>query len=214
MPLEKNMVVSKILDYLTSDLKKSVVNDVRPCLNLGHDEGGYFAVPRLILSYVDYLGALYNGYNGKRNERTGKRIFTSGKYAKILLNDIFGRIDPNYVKHNALLWEIYRNGTIHLYSPKILKNVNSSRTIGWIAHKEGRVCQLGSPYNFLSTHLVPHDLGNNRWSQPISIKCLYQDLVSGIDKYALLISSDSKLQSRFVQTADALVDPEDTTLTW
>jgi hypothetical protein len=129
MPLEKNMVVSKILDYLTSDLKKSVINDVRSCLNLGHDEGGYFAVPRLVLSYVDYLGALYNGYNGKRNERTGKRIFTSGKYAEIFLNDIFGRIDPNYIEYNALLWEIYRNGTIHLYSPKILKNVNSSRTI-------------------------------------------------------------------------------------
>jgi len=77
----------------------------------------------------------------------------------MFLNDIFGQIDPNYIKYGALLWEIYRNGTIHLYSPKILKNLNSSRTIGWIAHKEDRVCQLGSPYNFLTTHLVPHDLG-------------------------------------------------------
>jgi hypothetical protein len=208
MQLEKNMTVSKILDYLTSDLKKSVINDLQPCLNLGHDEGGYFAVPRLVLSYVDYLGALYNGYNSRRDVRTGKRIFTGGKYAKMFLNDIFGQIDPNYIKYSALLWEIYRNGTIHLYSPKILKNVNSSRTIGWIAHKGDRVCVT------LTTHLVPHDLGNNRWSQPISIKCLYQDLLSGIDRYALLISTDSRVQSRFMKTADALVDPEDTTLTW
>jgi hypothetical protein len=212
MPLEKNMDVNKILDYLTKDLQKSVINDVQPCLNLGRDEGGYFGVPRLVLSYVDYLGALYKGYNGKREPKTGRRIFTSGKYAKMFLNDIFGQIDPNYVTHGALLWEIYRNGTIHLYSPKILKDVKSNRTIGWMAHKQDRVCQLSSSYNFLATHLVPHDHGNNRWSQPVSIKCLYQDLV--IDKYASSIFKDSISQSKFRQTADALLDPEDTKLTW
>ena len=153
MPLEKNMDINKILHYLTRDLQRSVINDVQPCLNLGRDEGG-FGVPRLVLSYVDYLGALYNGYSGNREPRTGTRIFTSGKYAKMFLSDIFGQIDPNYI--GALLWEIYGNGTIHLYSPNILKDVRSNRTIGWIAHK---VCQLSSPYNFLATHLVH---GNNR----------------------------------------------------
>jgi hypothetical protein len=166
------------------------------------------------LSYVDYLGALYVGYNGKRDANTGRRIFTSGKCAKIFLNHIFGHIDPNYIKYGALLWEIYRNGTIHLYSPKILKNVNSSRTIGWIARKENRVCQLVSPYNFLAIHLVPHNRGNNSWVLPISIKCLYEDLISAIDRYVSLISKDSMLQSKFRRTADALLDPEDTRLTW
>lgn len=35
------------------------------CLNLDCDEGGYFAAPRLVLSYVDYLGALHHGYDGR-----------------------------------------------------------------------------------------------------------------------------------------------------
>jgi hypothetical protein len=34
-------------------------------LNLDCDEGGYFAAPRLVLSYVDYLGALHHGYDGR-----------------------------------------------------------------------------------------------------------------------------------------------------
>ena len=70
MPLQKNMDAIKIVDYLNNDLKESVINDVKPCLNLGRDEGGYFAVPRLVLSYVDYLGALYNGYTGLRDKIT------------------------------------------------------------------------------------------------------------------------------------------------
>jgi len=142
------MDINKILDYLTGDLQRSVINDVQPCLNLGRDEGGYFGVPRLVLSYVDYLGALYNGYNGKRERKTGRRLFTNSEYAKIFLNDIFGQVDPNYITYGAMLWEIHRNGTIYLYSPKILKDVRSNRTIGWIAHKHCRVCQLSSPYNF------------------------------------------------------------------
>jgi len=148
MPLEKNMDVTKIVIYLADDLKKSAINDVKPCLNLNHEEGGYFGIPRLVLSYVDYLGALYNGYDGKIDKKTGRRIFAAVKYAKSFLNNIFGQIDPNYIKYGALLWEIYRNGTIHLYSPKILKDKNSNRAISWIAHKLDRTTQLGPPFKF------------------------------------------------------------------
>jgi hypothetical protein len=96
------------------------MDDISPCLNLGHDEGGYFAVPRLVLSCVDYLGAFYNGYRG-RKDRSGRRIFTDGKYSKAVLNDLFGQVDANYRTYSDLLWEIYRNSTIHLHSPKLLK---------------------------------------------------------------------------------------------
>src|SRR5918995_5366385 len=103
MPLRKNMDVTKVVDYLNNDLKVSIVNDVKPCLNLNRDEGGYFAIPRLVLSYVDYLGALYNGYTGLRDKRTNRRIFATNKYAKIFLDKIIGRIDPNYSKYGGLL---------------------------------------------------------------------------------------------------------------
>jgi hypothetical protein len=87
MPLKKNMDLTAIVNYLNDDLKKSVENDVYPCLNLGHDEGGYFGVPRLVLSYVDYLAALYNGYEGK--VKNGRRIFATGEYAKTFFTRCF-----------------------------------------------------------------------------------------------------------------------------
>jgi hypothetical protein len=129
---------------------------------------------------------------------------------KRFLQDVFVSIDPNYNKYGALLWEIYRNGPVHQYSPKILKDRKSHRTIGWISHKGERTYRLGDPYNFQAEHLVPHDHGNGRWSQPISILCLYEDLLSAIDKYILLIQdSRNGLESRFRKTADALTDPDE-----
>jgi len=56
------MTQNEITSYLLNDLKVSVNNDVYPTIHPNNPEGGYFAVPRLVLSYVDYLGALYHGY--------------------------------------------------------------------------------------------------------------------------------------------------------
>src|SRR5829696_5369817 len=214
MPLKKNMDAAKVVDYLNNDLKISVMNDVGPCLNLGRDEGGYFAVPRLVLSYVDYLGALYNGYNDKSNKKTNKRIFSTSKYAKTFLKAIFALIDCNYSRYGELVWEIYRNGTIHLYAPFIFENKKFNKTIGWLTYKGARIDQLDPPNGFQVTHLVPCDHGNNKWFQPISITCLYEDLISAINKYAYLILKDSNLLLKFQQAADALLEPEETTFTW
>jgi hypothetical protein len=215
MALERNMDLIKIVEHLEGDIKTSIVNDIQPCLNLGRNEGGYFGVPRLVLSYVDYLGAFYHGYNGRIDRNTNRRIFTERGYSKAFLNDVFGQIDPNYRKHGKLLWEIYRNGTIHLYSPKIIKDKISNRTIGWILHKLDRSVQLDPPYSFHAEHLVPHYHGDNKWSQPISMKCLYNDLIDAIDRYVSLIQTETSLESNFKQTAEALLEPEETSnLQW
>ena len=210
------MTKKEIVDYLKNDLKTSVLNDVFPCLQLNNQNGGYFAVPRLVLSYVDYLGALYHGYLGRTNNN-GRRIFADGRYAKAFLNDVFSIIDPNYKKHGDLLWEIYRNGTIHLYEP--LKLENKGKTIDWLVHKRSRICtvpiKINQSFVYLnSVHLVPLQCFGSLWKQPISIDCLYKDLLCAIDEYANLISTNSVLELKFRQVANALQTPEQTKLTW
>jgi len=217
MPLKNNMTLAEILMYLTGDLKVSIINDIGPCLSLGYDEGGYFAAPRLVLSYVDYLGALYHGYEGKSDSKN-RRIFADPKYAKNFLSNVFGRKDDGYKKYGDLLWEIYRNGTIHLYSPKSLKDIASKRTVGWLIHKLERKAQLRDTFNegmyFTATHLKPYDHGNGTWTQPISIKCMYEDLIYAIDRFAQIISTDHNLESKFRSTSDALSIPETTLIEW
>lgn len=203
------MTAADMKDYLLKDLLVSVINDVGPCLNAGQQEGGYFGVPRLVLSYVDYLGTLYHGYDGSRN-RWGRREISKSQYGKSFLTDIFGMVDPNYAKHGGLLWEIYRNGTVHLYQP--LKFENAGKTIGWFVYKGGRSISVNRS---ILTHLVPHNVRANEWVQPISINCLYDDLQTAIQQYASKISSGNALEVNFRKTADALQIPEQTTtLIW
>lgn len=182
MPLKMDMTTSEIDDYLRNDLKTSTVDDIEPCL---YGKGGYFGVPRLVLSYVDYLGALFHGY--KHQEKNKRKIFAKHSYAKRFLKYVFGLIDANYCSYGDLLWEIYRNGTIHLYEPLTLQN--SDQKITWVTYKGHREKEfLSSPYSVEVTHLVPQYFRNRIWIQPISISCLYEDLKSAIDLFSLMIS--------------------------
>lgn len=218
MPRKINMTINDIVAYLQSDLKQSVLDDVQPCLQVGKPRGGYFAVPRLVLSYVDYLGALYHGYAGERYH-SGRRVFAKSTYAKAFLRDIFGRVDSHYAKHGDLLWEIYRNGTIHLYEPMALSNQVAK--IEWQVYKHpDRTVILpiamggGAVKNMPLTHLVPVPVLPNKWIQPISTVCLYEDLLAAIDVYTNSIQTDSTTERRFRETINELLQPERTDLSW
>ncbi|MBI4258107.1 MAG: hypothetical protein HY619_04055 [Thaumarchaeota archaeon] len=213
MPLSQNMTMSQMRDYLISDLRRSVENDVLPCLRPAEQEGGYFAIPRLVLGYVDYLGALYHGYARRPHPRTNRRILASGNYAVTFLNDVFGAIDPNYRTRGKLLWEIYRNGTIHLYQPLTLEN--AGRTIEWLTYKGPRRGTLTLGTQTINVeHLVPSQVSVTMWVQPISTICLYEDLLEAIDHYATLIQGNSILENKFRQVANALLIPEPTNVVW
>jgi hypothetical protein len=114
--------------------------------------------------------------------------------------------------YGEVLWEIYRNGTIHLYEPLKLKN--STEEITWLAHKGSRTETLPNPYNIQVRHLVPYEHGNHWWQQPISITCLYDDLLHAINIYSSMISIDHTLETNFVQVADELQIPENTIVKW
>ena len=52
-----------------SDIVKSIENDIKPTLLLHQKEGGYFIVPREVCCYIDFLGALYCGWDGKERKK-------------------------------------------------------------------------------------------------------------------------------------------------
>jgi len=211
MPLRANMTAAQMQDYLIDDLRRSLVNDVKPIVKARSLEGGYFAVPRLVLSYVDYLGALYYGYHGLTSH--GRRIFALQSYAKRFLKDVFGLIDVNYQNHGELVWEIYRNGTIHLYEPMRLEN--GGNVIGWMVYKGARRKLLPISRNpQWVVHLIPIRLGGGVWAQPLSITCLYADLVRAVERYSDLIINNATLQDNFRTAANALRIPEHTRLAW
>ena len=56
------------IDRIINDLAKSVTTDVVPIIQPNNPEGGYYGVPRMVLCYIDILGLLFSGWNGKKKK--------------------------------------------------------------------------------------------------------------------------------------------------
>jgi len=225
MPRTVNMNSVQAANYILSDLKGSVIDDVWPCLNLGRKEGGVFGVPRLVLAYVDYLGVLYHGSDGSSVDGAGRRIFTKSEYAKTFLVEIFGAAHKDYKKYGRLLYDMYRHGTVHLYEPLTFRNSGTGQTIEWSVSKQEiettppkRFLGISQPWNLGVFHLIPTkkpaQTDPNVWVLPVSINCLYFDLLAALDIYATRLVKEPDLADRFQKTINALLIPEKTSLLW
>lgn len=212
MPLAKDMDISKICEYLECDLKKSIINDVKPIIQPNQQDGGYFVIPRLVLCYVDYLGALYEGYHGEPS-RKGRKVIAQSNYAKNFIKEVLGKVDPLYEKYGDFLYEMYRNGTVHLYQPKTVINSQTKETLSWVTYKGPRntdTQKYGVVY-----HMQPKKMDNTtQWILPISINCLFDDLVASIDHFKEMLMDDSDLVEKWKSTANVLIEDEETNLRW
>lgn len=218
MSLKLDMTKQDIINYLTIDLKITIQNDILPQIKYKSHQPvtPSFVIPRLVLGYVDYLGALYHGYTGRTNNR-GRRIFADPCYAKLFLKEVFGSFDPDYQRFGDLLWEMFRNGPIHLCEP--LRLINGEKIINWLYYEGPKNTELSnvdsSSKSLQVTHLVPKNYPMGKWwLLPVSITCLYGDLLKAVDKYANRIGSDGELENKFRQVADALHTPESTKIKW
>lgn len=192
------------------DLKRSALNDIFPIIKEKNPEGGYFGVPRSVLSYADFLGALYGGYKGEPNAKR-RRIATPEK-AKQFIRDIFGDIDESYRDYGDILYEMFRHGTVHLYRPNTLIN-NKGKLLEWMAYKGDRKCfQKYESRVIFVHHMQPMSFHGVRHLFPISINLLYSDLVQAIDIYFDKIKADDKLVEKYSEVVDALLLPEKTDL--
>lgn len=207
MPLSNNMSFADIMIYLQTDLDTSIQNDVYPVLQADKREGGYFAVPRLVLCYIDFLGALYCGFSGTNVNK----IATTAK-AKKFIRDVMSRVDPAYGTHGDLLVEVYRHGTVHLYSPISLKRTSDNKVLQWELYKGTRREMLiaGTYSSKWVSHMKLYSHDTTTDVLPISITCLYEDLRQSIDEYCELLQQEhtsgaTTLKDNFVSAANQIV---------
>ena len=158
---------NEVSEYLIN-LRGTVVNDIQPLLNT--KGAAPFAISREVLCYIDHLSHLYTG-----KIEVGKRF-------SIFLNDIASKVDSNYSSRSEEIYKMYRNGTVHEFEPKTLKNSNGD-LLYWLCYCgervdnseiEGKKCQV--------THLVPYG-GAGRYWLPISTKCFIGDLIEFINLF-------------------------------
>jgi len=214
MALEKNMDEAKIEAFFSNEVKEQVLYEISPILHLGYAPGGYFGVTRQIVCMIDFMGALYCGFDPKkdikvRGDRTFKHIASSQK-ALTFIEEIFGSIDENYTENGRYLIEMYRHGLVHLYQPKELK-LKDGRVLSWLPYKGGRIADIRVSDDRIirgAGHLrIVANSGQN--FLPVSIKCLYDDLLTSIDVYIEKLRNSEELRAKFVSSANEIIEPEE-----
>lgn len=142
------------------------------------DSGGYFAVPQLVLTLVDYLGAL----------NSGKGRSSSSKDAVDFIRSYF---PAQYHWKAGLVYHALRHGTVHERRPKRIE-----------------ILRIGNLYWFLEKddkskkeHLIPSKLKIGK----IEIKALtivlpelVSDLKIALDRFEEKLKKDPNLRRNFL----------------
>jgi hypothetical protein len=181
------------------------------------EDTAFFGAVRAVMSDMEYVAALYSGWDGKNR----RRIQTSAKTIAFM-DEVVAAASGNagYSTWGPHLYELYRCGLIHQRLPKVLRShAASTQLLGW-ALMYHQVDQLGPERgNAQIEHLRLHQVDENLALLPVSALALYQDFLAACQRFATLLEAeraagDAELLTRWHQTWNALGEPEDTPLSW
>lgn len=207
MALEKNMSLARMKSFLNEELKEQILLEVAPILHLGQEQGGYFGVTRHILCFVDFLGALYSGYRVE-NLKEKEDVAMSKKAIKFII-EVMKEVDEYYELNGASFYEMYRHGLVHLYQPKIFFQKSKGKQLQWLVYKgprEKAIVKVGNLEVSDVRHvgIVPDPYKHDVEYLPVSINCLYYDLIQAIDIYIGMLENDKSLQGKFISAANVI----------
>ncbi len=85
---------------ILADVRKTIRCDLQPLVDRARESGraGMFTLPAEVFASIDFLGALYAGYEGE-TDRSGRRRITNSEKAGAFLETVFGKVDNGYAHH-------------------------------------------------------------------------------------------------------------------
>lgn len=208
MALHKDMKLWEMRQFLQEEVKEQILLEIAPILHVGIAQGGYFGVTRQILCLVDFLGALYSGYNGEIYKKTERKLISKSVKSIKFIDEIMRENDPNYKNNGKYLCLMYRHGLVHLYQPKEIE-LKDGKKLSWLAYKgprEGAKVLEVQNVRHMGVSQSPQD--SNIKFLTISITCLYYDLITAVDLYIKRLELDKNLQTNWISTANAISEPD------
>lgn len=161
--------------------RADIEGNISPCINTNSHNGGFFSVPIIIFSFIEYLGILFRNpvevKNGQRLENFTKTQIenTSIPYIK----EYLGRVRTEYDKYAVLLYALYRNSLVHYFSPNEI-TISKNQILTWGIIK-------GSSSNHLALAPEEFHISDNSLIKKlvftINIDLFYLDLMESIDKF-------------------------------
>lgn len=215
MSLKRNMSLDEIVGFINNELLPQTKAEIKSWIWPNKKTGGYFVVSRQIMCMVDFLGAVYSGYPYKERilDKDGKKIANATK-AKKFITRFFGPKNTYNKDVVDKLYEMYRNGLVHLYQPKILKFGNNGK-LKWGLYRGARnqdKLSLGSNKgkqtfrNISHMQIVPNILNRENYLL-ICIDSLYEDFEKAVFKYRDKLKSTRSLQVKWRTAVNAICKP-------
>jgi hypothetical protein len=216
MSLKRNMTCDEMVNFINNELLPQAKLEIQTWIWPKKKPGGYFVVARQIFCMVDFLGATFSGYHIKERkaDKDGMKIASSNK-AKKFITTFF---EPKQTYHSDVvdkLYDMYRNGLVHLYQPKILKLDNKSR-LQWGLYRGDRhqdKLSFGSNkgnivfYNVNHLQIIPNKPKERNYYLVICIDSLYEDFEKAIQKYRDKLATTKVLQRNWRTTINAIIKP-------
>ena len=177
--------MKSIIKYLENDLKESINNDVKKVVEYHSspqrtDESGFFSIPRQVFCYVDYLGYIAFGRNGKT------------KNAEDFLKEYFPK---RYKEYAELIFAMWRQGTVHYYKPVAFyveypNNSPKKITIKWLSNND-------STQGHRSAHLNFYKMERKKGCLcfVVNICQLVDDLLMSIDTFIEKLKKNTTLKN-------------------
>ena len=138
------MTVS-VLEYLKSTVLKTIDDDLGLALEQYDSEGrgGFLSIPREVFCIIDFLGCLLTGHNDNR------------KRSVEFMERYMASVDPRYGESASILYEMWRNGTVHEFDPKVFVAAQESFVLGWSANNSSKDVNRQWHLDCLAKEAVP-----------------------------------------------------------
>jgi hypothetical protein len=206
-------------DEAAAHLRQEVIGTLRYETGPLVDGAKFFGGVRAIMCDIDYVAALFEGWDGQ----DPRRIATAEKFRRFV-ELVFPTAtgDQGYRTFAGHLYAMYRVGTVHLRHPKQLENAGASTPVlSWgvmVERTEDFDYPAGST-TFTGNHLRPVKVDIGKTILPVSLKALLEDSVAACEHFARLLEAEKAagghaLLDKWRQVADALVTPDKTKLGW
>lgn len=179
-----------VVEYLKNKFCSVIKYDLEALLSFYKvAKGGFHIIAREAFCYIDYFGNLR--YN------TGKTTADTIDF----IENYMSQADPKYAVFGALIYVMWRHGTVHEFGPKKLKTENDNCQIWWKTSKSDE-------QNEVKRHLCFERLPNRENSYMITINLfkLVKDLRFAYNCLVEEIEKNPKIMDRVQTNYDLMTD--------
>jgi hypothetical protein len=179
--LEANMTHAPAAEHLREEVTNTARRETGPLVGL--EPPAFFGAVRAVMTDMEYVAALYCGWDGKDRHKIATTKKTTRFMAEIVAT---AASIAEYRAYGQHLYEMYRVGVVHLRAPKRLRSERASTPVlTWtLTGAKGAATIEVEGEQFEVEHLQPRKIREQLTTLPVSVPQLFDDFLAACELFA------------------------------